>query len=34
VIGPLPNVDISIHDGGHVFPVADMRNFLQATLDK
>lgn len=34
VIGPLPNVDISIHEGGHVFPVADMRNFLKAILDQ
>ena len=31
-IDPLANVDISIHDGGHVFPVAAMQTFLQSAL--
>jgi hypothetical protein len=31
-IEPLANVDVSIHDGGHVFPVAAMQAFLQAAL--
>jgi hypothetical protein len=31
-IDPLANVDISIHDGGHVFPVAAMQAFLQSAL--
>jgi hypothetical protein len=31
-IDPLANVDISIHDGGHVFPVAAIQAFLQSAL--
>lgn len=31
-IDPLANVDISIHDGGHAFPVAAMQSFLRAAL--
>lgn len=31
-IDPLPNVDVSIHEGGHVFPVASMRAFVRIAL--
>ena len=31
-IRPLANVDVSIHDGGHEFPVADVRAFVFRSL--
>lgn len=33
-IEPLPNVDVSIHDGAHEFPVEDVRTFVTRTMSR
>ena len=33
-IEPLLNVDVSIHDGGHEFPLADIRAFVTRTVSR
>jgi len=33
-IRPLANVDVSIHDGGHEFPVADVRAFVTNSVSR
>lgn len=33
-IRPLPDVDVSIHDGGHEFPVEDVRTFITRNVSR